>query len=237
VRERLQKIIASAGIASRRAAETLIREGHVSVNDEVVTEMGYRADPFRDVIRVRGVRITSDPVKVYLAVHKPAGYLTAMSDPRGRKIVADLVSDFSERLVPVGRLDYASEGLLIMTNDGDFSYRVQHPKFNIPKTYLVKVKGSVKAAAFAAIQGGTRLDDGYFKPDEASIEKVNRRSTWLRFTIHSGRNRIVRRYFETLGFQVTRLIRTAIGEMDLGTLKPGAFRHLKASEIRQFMPE
>lgn len=235
--ERLQKIIAAAGVASRRAAETLIREGHVTVNGEVVTEMGRKADPVRDVIRVRGVRITSDPGKVYLAVHKPAGYLTAMSDPQGRKTVADLVSGFAERLVPVGRLDYGSEGLLIMTNDGDFSHRVQHPRFNISKTYRVKVQGPVKAAALSAIRDGATLSDGYFKPDEARIEKVNRKSTWLRFTIHSGRNRIVRRYFEALGYQVTRLMRTAIGEVELGTLKPGAFRHLKASEIRGLTPD
>ncbi|MDD5475722.1 MAG: pseudouridine synthase [Syntrophales bacterium] len=233
--ERLQKIIAAAGIASRRAAESLILEGLVSVNGEVVTELGRKADPSKDVIRVRGVRIAVDTEKVYLMVHKPAGYLTAMSDNRGRKTTSDLVSGFAERLVPVGRLDYASEGLLIVTNDGEFSYRVQHPKFKLPKTYRVKLQGSVTPAELGAIRKGASLSDGFFKPLEAAIDRLNRKSAWITVTIVGGRNRVLRRYFEALGFPVRRLVRVAIAGLKLGDLKPGDFRPLKASEIRELL--
>jgi len=234
--ERLQKIIASAGIASRRAAEKLIKDGQVSVNGKVVTELGVKADPAKDVIRVRGARITVDPAKIYIVLNKPPGYITAMSDSRGRKTVADLVSEFTERLVPVGRLDYASEGLLVMTNDGDFSYRLQHPKFGITKTYLVKVRGRLNAASLTRIKKGLALEDGFFKPLEVVVEKNNPRSTWLRFTIEGGRNRIVRRYLEALGFTVSRLVRTAIGEVELGALKPGESRLLTDSEVKKLDP-
>ena len=231
--ERLQKIIASAGVASRRAAEKLIQEGHVSVNGQVVTEMGVKADPINDVIRVRGVRITVDTAKMYLLLHKPPGYLTAMSDDRGRKTVADLVSGFAERLLPVGRLDYSSEGLLVMTNDGDFSYRLQHPRFGIAKTYRIKIQGPVNAAALSTIRNGTSLEDGFFKPLKATVEKTNPGSTWISLTIEGGRNRILRRYLEALGFSVARLVRTAIGDVELGDLKPGDFRFMSDHEIKR----
>ena len=231
--ERLQKIIASAGIASRRAAEKLIQQGQVTVNGQVISELGSKADPFKDEIRVRGVRITVDTTKVYLVLNKPQGYLTAMSDSRGRKTVADLTAGFAERLVPVGRLDYASEGLLVMTNDGDFSYRLQHPRFGISKTYRVKVQGPVSTGSLSAMRDGIRLEDGFFKPLEVMAEKTNPRSTWLRFTIEGGRNRILRRYLEALGFSIVRLVRTAIGDVELGNLKPGEFRFMTAAEIKR----
>ncbi|HET57869.1 MAG TPA: rRNA pseudouridine synthase [Deltaproteobacteria bacterium] len=230
--ERLQKIIAAAGIASRRAAEQLIREGRVSVNGVVVTELGVKADPGADVIRVNGARITVDTSKVYLILHKPAGYLTAMSDSRGRKTVADLIPGFAERLVPVGRLDYASEGLLIMTNDGYFSYRLQHPKFAVPKTYRVKIRGSIDRASLSAMRKGISLSDGFFIPREVDLEKTNKKSTWLRITIEEGRYRIVRRYLEAQGFPVVRLIRMAEGNVELGDLKPGEYRFVSSKELK-----
>lgn len=232
MKERLQKILSAAGIASRRTAEKLIIEGRVSVNGEVVKELGTKADPELDEIRVDGSLISTEISRLYLMLNKPRGYVTSLKDPEGRPIVRDLLRDIEERVFPVGRLDYDSEGLLLLTNDGDFAQRLQHPKFKIPKRYLVKVRGTVTAKDLAAVEKGVKLEDGMFKPLEFKVEGRNPRSTWVYVTIQEGRNRVIRRFFEEIGHPVARLIRVAIGDIGLGDLKEGAYRHLKKWEIR-----
>jgi len=231
--ERLQKILARAGIASRRKAEELIRGGKVSVNGEIITELGQKADASLDMIRVDRKLIIIDAEKVYLMVHKPAGVLTSMKDDRERKVVAQLVQDVPERVFPVGRLDYHSEGLLLMTNDGEFAYRIAHPKFKVAKTYMVKIKGNIPPGGLKEIKIGISLSDGYFKPEEAVVERVNPKSTWLKFTIYEGKNRIIRRYLSAFGYTVLRLVRTAIADIELGELKPGAYRYLTKKEVQR----
>lgn len=233
MRERLQKILSAAGISSRRAAEGMIVEGRISVNGEVVKELGSKADPDRDEIRVDGRLISMEISRVYLMLNKPRGYVTTLKDPEGRPIVRDLLRDIKERVFPVGRLDYDSEGLLLLTNDGDFAQRLQHPKFKTPKRYLVKARGSVTLKDTAAVEKGVKLEDGMFKPLEFKIEGRNPKSTWVYVTIHEGRNRVIRRLFDELGHPVARLIRVGIGEVGLGDLKEGDYRHLKNWEIKK----
>ena len=229
--ERLQKIIAAAGVCSRRAAEELILAGKVQVNDRVVRQLGTRADPGRDEIRVEGRLITTEVERVYLMLNKPAGYVTTLKDPEGRPIVTDLLHDVPERVYPVGRLDYDSEGLLLLTNDGAFAERIQHPRYAIPRTYLVKVRGRVARKDIQALMGGVELEDGPFKVDGIQEEKFNEKSQWLRVTISEGRNRIIRRAMEALGHPVARLIRISIGNLELGSLKPGEYRRLRRRDV------
>jgi len=193
--------------------------------------MGSKADPERDEIRLDGRLISTDVSKLYLMVYKPAGYVTTLKDPEGRRIVTDLLHGIEERVFPVGRLDYDSEGLIILTNDGDFAQKMQHPRYGIPKTYLVKIKGSLKPREMRAIQAGVRLEDGLFTPEEVVVEKTNPKSTWLRVTIIEGRNRVIRRAFDAVGHSVGRLIRIALGGVQLGDLKEGKFRFLTKREI------
>ncbi|MFB3924535.1 MAG: pseudouridine synthase [Syntrophales bacterium] len=235
MKERLHKIMAAAGIASRRAAEEMIRQGRVSVNNAIIKEMGVKADPAEDEIRVDGKLISIEIQKIYLMLNKPPGYVTTLRDPEGRRIITDLLRDISERVYPVGRLDYDSEGLILLTNDGDFAQKVQHPRFNVPKTYLVKIKGNLSKKEILAIQKGIDLEDGRFSPLEIEVERINRKSCWVRMVIHEGRNRVIRRLFEAMGHPVTRLVRVAIGELSLGSLKVGEFRYLKRKEIHKLM--
>jgi len=233
--DRLQKIIAHAGIASRRMAEKMISEGRISVNGKIVTELGTKVDIRKDEIRVDGKLISTEVSRVYLMLNKPKGYLTTLKDTRERPIIADLLEGVPERVFPVGRLDYDSEGLLIMTNDGDFAYRVQHPKFEITKTYLVKIKGRIPKEEISMIKNGAKLDDGEFKPAHVTVGKINPKSSWLELIIHEGRNRIIRRYFDSLGHPVTRLIRVAIGDIHLGDLRQGDFRYLQKKEVERLL--
>jgi len=233
--DRLQKIIAHAGIASRRMAEKMISEGRISVNGKIVTELGTKVDIRKDEIRVDGKLISAEVSRVYLMLNKPKGYLTTLKETRERPIVTDLLEGVPERVFPVGRLDYDSEGLLIMTNDGDFAYRVQHPKFEITKTYLVKIKGRISKEEISMIKNGAKLDDGEFKPAHVAVGKINPKSSWLELIIHEGRNRIIRRYFDSLGHPVTRLIRVAIGDIHLGDLRQGNFRYLQKKEVERLL--
>jgi len=230
--ERIQKIIAKAGLASRRAAEKMITDGRVSVNNVVVRQLGARADSQKDDIRIDGCLISCDQEKIYLALHKPRGYVTTLSDPQGRPIVTALLPGIQERVFPVGRLDYDTEGLLILTNDGDFAYKLQHPKFRIAKTYRVKISDRISPRTIRAFESGIELADGLFKPEKFSIEKSNRKSCWLTLTIREGRNRIIRRVFESLGYSVVRLVRTSIDSINLADLREGDFRYLSAQEIK-----
>ena len=235
MKERLQKIIAGSGISSRRAAETMITEGRIAVNNVIVRQLGTKADIEEDEIRIDGKLILTETSKVYLMLHKPKGYMTTLHYPQGRPVVSDLISGISERIFPVGRLDYDSEGLLLMTNDGNFSQRIQHPRFRIPKTYMVKIEGNLTNREIKMLSDGIKLDDGKFKPESCHILKMNRKSCWLTVTIAEGRNRLIRRVFELLGHSVVRLIRTAISDISLGSMKTGTFRHLTRQEVQHLL--
>jgi 23S rRNA pseudouridine2605 synthase len=235
VLERLQKILSRAGVASRRAGEKMIAEGRISVNRAVVTEPGTKADPQKDEIRVDGRLVSLETEMLYLALHKPPGYVTTLNDPQGRPIVTDLLSGVAERVYPVGRLDYDSEGLLILTNDGEFAQRIQHPRFGIPKTYRVKVQGNLLRGELKLLENGIDLPDGKFAPADVRLEKTNSGSTWLSITITEGRNRVIRRAFDSIGHSVARLVRTAVADVSLGSLRAGSWRVLDPREVARLL--
>src|SRR5512135_1558495 len=196
MQERIQKIISAAGITSRRAAEQLILDGRVRVNGQVVTELGTKADASKDHIKVDGKLINPRQPLSYIMLNKPAGYVTTMSDPEGRPTVQDLLKGIRIRVYPVGRLDYNTEGLLLLTNDGDFAHLITHPKHEFPKTYLAKVKGVLDERAIEMLEKGVFLQDGKTAP--AKVRKVRKEeaNSWLEITIHEGRKRQVRRMFD-----------------------------------------
>jgi 23S rRNA pseudouridine2605 synthase len=235
MKERLQKIIAAAGVDSRRHAEKLITAGRVSVNDVVVCELGVKADAAKDIIRVDGKLIPVDKTMTYVVLHKPAGYVTTLSDPEHRPTVVDLIGDIPERVYPVGRLDYDSEGLLLLTNDGDFAQKMQHPRFQLPKVYRVKIQGRLSKDEIKQLGKGVKLEDGIFKPENIQTEKLNDKSCWLRLTLREGKNRVIRRGFEAVGHRVARLVRESIGAISLSGLKEGSWRYLTKKEISQLL--
>ena len=235
MKERVQKIISAAGIASRRHAEKLITAGRVSINNVVVTELGVKADAQKDVIRIDGAAIGIEKTLLYIALHKPSGYITTLDDPEKRPTVIDLLPDVSERVYPVGRLDYDSSGLLLLTNDGDFAQKMQHPRFQTPKVYRVKIQGRLSKEELKQISKGVKLPDGMFKPENMQLEKFNDKSCWIRLTLREGKNRIIRRGFENAGHRVARLVREAIGSLTLEGLKEGTWRHLTNKEINQLL--
>jgi 23S rRNA pseudouridine2605 synthase len=233
--ERLQKILSQAGVSSRRAGEKMMAQGRIRVNGVVVTEPGTKADPDRDEIRVDGKLISLEAERIYLMLHKPQGYVTTLSDPQGRPIVTDLLNGVMERVYPVGRLDYDSEGLLILTNDGEFAQQLQHPRYRIPKTYRVKVEGTLLRAEIKALENGIDLPDGRFAPTDIRLEKTNRGSTWLSLAITDGRNRVIRRAFDSLGHCVARLVRVAVADLSLGSLREGSWRLLNPREVARLL--
>ncbi|MFA4916964.1 MAG: pseudouridine synthase [Syntrophales bacterium] len=233
--ERLQKIISRAGIASRRAAEKMIKEGRVRVNDAVVRQLGSKADAEKDAIRVDGNLFLPEVSNIYLMLNKPAGYVTTLHDPQGRPIITDLLSDVTERVFPVGRLDYNSEGLLLLTNNGDFAQRLLHPRFKIPKIYRVKIKGNLNSSEVRAIESGLDLKDGKFRPVSFNIEKKNIKNCWVNVTITEGRSRIIRKSFDSLGHPVLRLIRIGIANLYLDDLKAGTYRSLTKRDIQRVL--
>ncbi|MFT3899905.1 MAG: pseudouridine synthase [Gordonia sp. (in: high G+C Gram-positive bacteria)] len=231
---RLQKILASAGVASRRGAEEMIAAGRVSVDGVVVTEQGMRVDPHRVIVRVDGIRVLVDEDMTYLALNKPAGYHSTMADDQGRPCVGDLVAErvmAGQRLFHVGRLDAETEGLLLLTNDGELAHRLMHPSFEVPKTYLATVRGEVPRGLARQLRDGIELDDGPVRVDEFVPLQVFDGSSLVRITLHEGRNRIVRRLMAHLGFPVTRLVRTDVGPVPLGDQRPGSIRVLGKDEI------
>ncbi len=229
---RLQKVLAEAGIASRRASEVLIEEGRVEVNGEVVTVQGRRVDPFHDVIRVDGSRVPPPQRHIYLALNKPRGVVSTMSDPDGRRCLSDLLpAQTKDRLFHVGRLDSDTEGLLLLTNDGDLGHRLAHPSFEVPKTYLAQVEGVVTSKTIRRLERGVTLDDGPVHPDSVRIVQKGSDRTLVRIVLHEGRNRIVRRTFDAVGHPVARLSRTAIGPVRLGNLPLGTTRRLTREEL------
>jgi 23S rRNA pseudouridine2605 synthase len=235
MKERLQKVIATAGFASRRHAEKLITEGRVSVNNVVITKLGEKADAQKDVIRIDGKVISTEKERYYIVLNKPAGFVTTLSDPQNRPTVVDLLNDVPERVYPVGRLDYDSRGLLLLTNDGDFAQKVQHPRFQKPKVYKVKIQGRLSKEQLKQLSKGIKAGDDVFKPENLKVEKYNDKSSWLRLTLREGKNRIIRRGFESAGHRVAHLIREAIGDIKLGSLKEGEWRHLTKKEINQLL--
>ena len=234
---RLQKVLAQAGIGSRRACEALIGEGRVEVNSEVVTEQGRRVDPERDVIRVDGARIPPPRRHLYLALNKPRGVVVTMDDPEGRRTVADLLAEGAsrslkkERLFHVGRLDTDSEGLLILTNDGDFAHKLAHPSYHVPKTYIVEVTGVVGPQTLRRLRRGITLEDGPVRPTSVKIVSSAGEKSLLKITLPEGRNRIVRRTMEAVGHPVRRLSRIGIGPVRLGNLQVGEYRELTREEL------
>jgi 23S rRNA pseudouridine2605 synthase len=234
--QRLQKIIAAAGIASRRKAEELITGGLVSVNGQVVTELGSKADPERDHIRVNGKLLHGPERHVYLLMNKPKGYVTTLRDPEGRPTVMDLLHGVGARVYPVGRLDYASEGLLLLTNDGEFANRLMKAASHVPKTYMVKVAGTptvedlarLRAGLFIASEGGKRV-----KTAPAKIRVIREAANpWYEVSLIEGRNRQIRRMFEEIGHHVEKIKRVRYGPLELD-VHPGEFRRLTPQEVRR----
>lgn len=236
--ERLQKFLARCGVASRRHAEELIRAGDVVVNGRVVSELGVRVDPERDIVRVRGQRVQAEQRLLYLALNKPAGVVTTVSDPQGREVVLDLLPPRwrDQRVYPVGRLDQYTEGLLLLTNDGDLALKLTHPRYALPKEYSVLVRGRPDAEALASFERGILLP-GDKRPTAAARAWILRpgddepNTTWVAAEIHEGRNRQVRRMFDVLGYHVLQLRRVRIGPLTLGNLKSGEIRALSATEL------
>ena len=231
---RLQKVLSQAGIASRRVAEKMIRDGRVEVDGVVITELGTRVDPAVSVIRVDGARISIDHTLVHLAINKPRGMHSTMSDDRGRPCVGDLVEHRvrgNAKLFHVGRLDAETEGLLLLTNDGELAHRLMHPSYEVPKTYLATVMGAVPKGLGRKLRDGIELDDGPVRVDDfAVVDAVPGRSL-VRVTLHEGRKRIVRRLLAEVGFPVQELVRTDIGAVTLGDQRPGSIRVLTQKEI------
>jgi 23S rRNA pseudouridine2605 synthase len=228
---RLQKVLAAAGIGSRRHCEELIAAGRVEVDGEIVRRFGARVDPQHQVIRVDGRRIPASEDLVYVALNKPAGVLTTMSDSRGRATMADLLGDIAERLYHVGRLDYDTEGLMLLMNDGELAHRLAHPRYGVPKTYLAEVTGTVPRDLARQLIGGIELDDGVASADKFRVvERLGGRAL-VEITLHEGRKHIVRRMLAAAGHPVTRLVRTHVGPIALGSLRPGTTRHLSVKEV------
>ncbi len=228
---RLQKYLALCGIASRRAAEKLIEDGRVAVNGKVVTELGTKVSP-KDKVTFDGKPVVLDEQKVYIAVNKPVGVLSTASDDRGRRTVVDLVKDeFTERLYPVGRLDYDTEGLIFLTNDGDFTYAVTHPKHNINKTYEAIIRGRLTEDEVVALCRGVRIEGFTTSPALVDIMEEREGKSVVRLTIHEGKNRQVRKMFEAVGHRVLKLKRISVGKVKLGNLRPGQWRELNEREI------
>jgi 23S rRNA pseudouridine2605 synthase len=228
---RLQKVLAAAGIGSRRHCEELIGAGRVEVDGEVVRRYGARVDPQRQIIRVDGKRIPASEDLVYIALNKPAGVLTTMSDDRGRATMSDLLGDVGERLFHVGRLDYDTEGLMLLTNDGELAHRLAHPRFGVPKTYMAEVSGSVSRDLGRQLQAGIELEDGVASADKFRIIDQLGTRALVEITLHEGRKHIVKRMLAAAGHPVTRLVRTHVGPVALGSLRPGAHRELSVREV------
>jgi len=231
MQERLQKILSQAGIASRRESETIIQEGRVAVNGVVVTELGTKADPDTDSITVDGKTLSIDEKRVYLLLYKPVGYMTTMKDPEGRPIVTDLLTGIKERVYPIGRLDYNTEGLLLLTNDGALANILMHPSHEVDKGYLVRVSGQVSEGQIKKLSEGVKLEDGMTAPAKVLPFSESEQNSWISITIHEGRYRQVRRMCEAVGHHVLGLHRSAYGGLGLGTLPAGASRELLPSEV------
>lgn len=232
--ERLQKLMSAAGLCSRREAERWIETGRVKVNGKVAT-LGESADPVRDRVEVDGRRLQIKKKNSYRALNKPVGYVATMQDPEGRKTAPSLVNGPGERLVPVGRLDLNSEGLLLLSDDGEFVNRMTHPRYKVEKSYLVRVRGLITADAIRNLEQGVELDDGKTMPARVENVRQSGQNSWFEIVITEGRNRQVRRMCDAVGAPVVRLKRIRIGEVSLGELRSGEWRELTSAEVSSLM--
>nr|WP_298749200.1 pseudouridine synthase [uncultured Serinicoccus sp.] len=230
---RLQKLLAGAGFGSRRACEKLIEEGRVEVDGQVVVELGVRVDPSRQTVHVDGDRVVVDTDKVYLAFNKPAGVVSTMEDDEGRPCLTDYVGHLSQRLFHVGRLDVDTEGLLLLTNDGDLAHKLQHPAYGVPKTYVAQVHGVVGPGVGKQLRDGVQLEDGLAKADSFRLVDDIPGHSIIEVVLHEGRKHIVRRMMEEVGYPVEALSRVQIGPIRLAELRPGKYRALSAEEVAQ----
>jgi 23S rRNA pseudouridine2605 synthase len=233
---RLQKVLSQAGIASRRAAEKMIADGRVEVDGHVVTELGTRVDPQKSVVRVDGARVMLDDTLVHLALNKPRGMHSTMSDDHGRPCIGDLIEHRvrgNKKLFHVGRLDADTEGLILLTNDGELAHRLMHPSYQVPKTYLATVNGTVARGLGKKLRAGVELEDGPVRVDDFAVVDTVPGKSLVRVRLHEGRKRIVRRLLAAVGYPVQSLVRTEIGAVSLGDQRPGSIRALGRSEIGQ----
>ncbi|MEA3241432.1 MAG: pseudouridine synthase [Pseudomonadota bacterium] len=231
IMERLQKVIAARGLASRRQAELMITQGRVKVNGILVTELGTKVDPLTAELQVDGKLLSAGKEPLYLLLYKPIGYVTTMSDPQQRPIVSDLLTGVDARLYPVGRLDYYSSGLLLCTNDGELAHRMMHPRYKLTKHYRVTVTGHISDADLKRLREGMELDDGFSKPEQVAIKKFTAKTTELEIVLREGRNRQVRRMLAVVNYPVQKLVRTQIGFLRLGSLPKGKYRFLQPHEV------
>src|SRR4051794_40759054 len=229
--ERLQKVLARAGVGSRRVVENMVDQGRIAVNGSTVMVQGMRVDPGRDRIAVDGVRIEVRDDRVTYALNKPAGVITAMSDDRNRPTVGDLVGDLAPGLVHVGRLDQATEGLLLVTNDGELAHRLAHPSYEVKKTYLAQVSGSVPRDLGRRLKKGVQLDDGPVAVDSFQVMDTHAGQSVVEVVLHEGRKHIVRRLLAEVGLPVNRLTRTAVGPIELARMRTGTIRKLTRQEV------
>jgi 23S rRNA pseudouridine2605 synthase len=228
---RLHKVLAQAGVASRRAAEEMIARGRVRVDGRVVREMGVRVDPERSVIHVDGLRVEVRSDLQYLALNKPRGVYSTMADPHGRPCVGDYVAEYHQRLYHVGRLDADTEGLLLLTNDGELAHRLMHPSYRVLKTYLAEVAGPVPRSLARTLRSGVALDDGLTRVDQFRVVQALAGKVLVELVLHEGRKHIVRRLLAEVGHPVRRLVRTAIADVRLGQQRPGTVRKLTLAEV------
>ena len=228
--ERLQKVLATAGVGSRRACEDLIFRRRVTVNGKVA-KLGDKVDPATAEIHIDGQRVVTNTKLVYLAMNKPRGVVSSMDDEKGRNELAEFLGTFEQRVFHVGRLDADSEGLLLLTNDGDLAHKLMHPSYGVEKTYLAEVAGPLPRSVGRALQNGVELEDGPAKVDSFRLVDTLGKTAQIEITLHEGRKHIVRRMMDAVGHPVSRLIRTAVGPIRLGDMRPGGFRHLSNAEI------
>jgi 23S rRNA pseudouridine2605 synthase len=231
--QRINRILSQAGLASRRKADEIIRTGRVMVNGNIVRELGVKAKWGEDSIKLDGKEIPKPSERIYLLLNKPFGYISSLNDPQGRPVITDLIKDVPQRIYPVGRLDFDSLGLLLLTNDGDFSHRLTHPRYHIPKTYKVTVHGTVSEETIDKLRNGIELEDGFSSTAKAALVKKSGGRSVLRITVYEGRNRLIRRMVEAVGHKAIQLIRTGFGSLELGSLKIGKYRRLEPDEIRE----
>jgi 23S rRNA pseudouridine2605 synthase len=229
--QRINKILSEAGLVSRRKADDLILNGKVMLNGKILRELGAKAEWGTDSIKVEGREIPRPPEKIYLILNKPFGYMCTLKDPEGRPIITDLLRELPQRVYPVGRLDFDSLGLILLTNDGDFSYKMTHPKHHVPRTYKVTVNGPITENDINTLKKGIHLEDGFINSSSAAYIGRQGNNSLVRLTISQGRNRIVRRMFEALGYTVLHLVRIGFGNLELGDLKVGRFRPLTPEEL------
>lgn len=230
---RLQKILSEAGVASRRGGEALILAGRVSINGEVIRELGIKADPDHDQISVDGKSIPRPSRKVYYVLYKPRGVITSLKDPEGRRTIRDLIPRIKAKVFPVGRLDYDAEGILLLTNDGELAMKLSHPRYGVPRTYLVKVRGVLIPEEMGRLEKGVMLDDGMSPPLKVIPGKRLKRNSWLKVTLREGRNRVIRRTFEAIDHPVLRLKRIGFASLSLEGLRSGDCRPLLPDEVER----